>query len=134
MTHFAAFRIATFFLAESPSKALREKLGFREDARGANLWLVLPNDAGVFRAESAKPWPGNLQDGGRFAPAPASPLPTAGSTAWVSRSIISSKSNSSGYSERVECLLSWYDPVFSHRPSFSPFSKPDPIPWTTLPS
>lgn len=48
MTHFAAFRIATFFLAESPSKELREKLGFREDARGANLWLVLPNDAGVF--------------------------------------------------------------------------------------
>lgn len=48
MTHFAAFRIATFFLAESPSKELREKLGFREDARGANLWLVLPNDPGVF--------------------------------------------------------------------------------------
>lgn len=48
MTHFAAFRIATFFLSESPSKELREKLGFREDARGANLWLVLPNDAGVF--------------------------------------------------------------------------------------
>lgn len=48
MTHFAAFRIATFFLAKSPSKELREKLGFREDARGANLWLVLPNDAGIF--------------------------------------------------------------------------------------
>ena len=48
ITHFAAFRIATFFLAEYPSKELREKLGFREDARGANLWLMLPNDAGVF--------------------------------------------------------------------------------------
>jgi len=48
MTHFAAFRIATFFLAESPSSELRETLGFREDARGANLWFVLPNDAGVF--------------------------------------------------------------------------------------
>lgn len=48
MTHFAAFRIATFFLAESPPKELREKLNFREDARGANLWLVLPNDVGVF--------------------------------------------------------------------------------------
>jgi hypothetical protein len=48
MTQFAAFRIATFFLAESPSKELRDKLGFREDGRGANLWLVLPNDAGVF--------------------------------------------------------------------------------------
>ncbi len=54
MTHFAAFRIATFFLAESPSKELREKLGFREDARGANLWLVLPNDAGVFHGAETR--------------------------------------------------------------------------------
>ena len=54
MTHFAAFRIATYFLAESPSKELREKLGFREDARGANLWLVLPNDAGVFHGAETR--------------------------------------------------------------------------------
>lgn len=54
MTHFAAFRIATFFLAECPSKELREKLGFREDARGANLWLVLPNDAGVFHGAETR--------------------------------------------------------------------------------
>jgi hypothetical protein len=54
MTHFAAFRIATFFLAESPSKELLEKLGFREDARGANLWLVVPNDAGVFHGAETR--------------------------------------------------------------------------------
>ncbi len=54
MTHFAAFRIASFFLAESPSKQLREKLGFREDARGANLWLLIPNDAGVFHGAAAR--------------------------------------------------------------------------------
>ncbi|MCZ2135319.1 MAG: MarR family transcriptional regulator [Burkholderiales bacterium] len=54
MTHFAAFRIATFFLAESPSKDLREKLGFREDVRGANLWLVLPNDVGVFHGAETR--------------------------------------------------------------------------------
>ncbi len=54
MTHFVAFRIATFFLAESPSKELREKLGFREDARGANLWLVIPNDAGVFQGAEVR--------------------------------------------------------------------------------
>ena len=54
MTHCAAFRIASFFLAESPSKELREKLGFREDARGANLWLVIPNDAGVFHGAEAR--------------------------------------------------------------------------------
>jgi hypothetical protein len=54
MTRFVAFRIATFFLAESPSKEVREKLGFREDARGANLWLVLPNDAGVFHGAETR--------------------------------------------------------------------------------
>lgn len=54
MTHFAAFRVATFFLSESPAKELREKLGFREDARGANLWLVIPNDAGVFHGAAAR--------------------------------------------------------------------------------
>ena len=48
LTHFAAFRIATFFVTSEPSATLKEKLSFREDARGANLWLVVPNDAGVF--------------------------------------------------------------------------------------
>jgi hypothetical protein len=49
LTHFAAFRIATFFVEESPPLELREQLGFREELRGANLWLVIPNDAGVFQ-------------------------------------------------------------------------------------
>lgn len=48
MTHFAAFRTATFFLADEPSPDLKGKLGFRDEPRGANLWLVVPNDAGVF--------------------------------------------------------------------------------------
>lgn len=48
MTRFASFRIATFFLADAPSEAIKERLGFREEPRGANLWLVVPNDAGVF--------------------------------------------------------------------------------------
>lgn len=48
LTHFAAFRIATFYLDAEPDPALEAKLGFREDARGANLWLAVPNDAGVF--------------------------------------------------------------------------------------
>jgi hypothetical protein len=46
MTHFAAFRVATFFVTEAPSAELKAKLGFREEARGANPWLVVPNDAG----------------------------------------------------------------------------------------
>jgi hypothetical protein len=47
-THFAGHRLATFFVGSMPSPELRSSLGFREDARGANLWLVVPNDAGVF--------------------------------------------------------------------------------------
>lgn len=49
LTHFAAFRIATFFVHTEPRSALKAKLGFRENARGANLWFVVPNDAGVFQ-------------------------------------------------------------------------------------
>ena len=49
LTHFATFRIATFYVDVEPDSALRDELGFREDARGANLWLVVPNDAGVFQ-------------------------------------------------------------------------------------
>ncbi len=40
---------ATFFLDDVPSEELRERLGFREEPRGANLWLVIPNDLGVFQ-------------------------------------------------------------------------------------
>jgi hypothetical protein len=48
LTRFAAFRIATVYLPTDPSRTLLERLGFLEDARGANLWLVVPNDVGVF--------------------------------------------------------------------------------------
>jgi hypothetical protein len=54
MTRFAAFRIATFFLTEPPSPELSAKLGFREDVRGANLWLVIPNDEGVFQGSEVR--------------------------------------------------------------------------------
>lgn len=48
MTHFATFRVATFYLASELDPELEERLGFRADPRGANLWLVVPNDAGIF--------------------------------------------------------------------------------------
>ena len=47
-TQFAAFRLVTFFVAERPSKALFDAMKFREEPKGANVWLVVPNDAGVF--------------------------------------------------------------------------------------
>jgi hypothetical protein len=54
LTHFASFRIASFFLPDPLSSELREQLGFRDEARGANLWLVLPNDGGVFQGAEAR--------------------------------------------------------------------------------
>jgi hypothetical protein len=47
-TQFAAFRLVTFFVAERPSKALLDTMKFREEPKGANVWLVVPNDKGVF--------------------------------------------------------------------------------------
>jgi hypothetical protein len=53
-THFAMFRLATFYLADPPGKKLFNLLHFREDDRGANTWLVVPNDKGVFHGSSAR--------------------------------------------------------------------------------
>ena len=47
-TRYAGFRLATVYLSAPPSAGLKDELGFREEARGANTWLVAPNDEGVF--------------------------------------------------------------------------------------
>ena len=47
-TRHAAFRLSTVYLSEFPSAGLKEALGFREEPRGANTWLAVPNDEGVF--------------------------------------------------------------------------------------
>lgn len=47
-THFAAFRLATVYLSAMPSRALLKQIEFSEEPKGANLWLVLPDDEGVF--------------------------------------------------------------------------------------
>ncbi len=46
--HFAMFRLATLYLREWPSPAQLEQLHFKEEPKGANVWLVLPADDGVF--------------------------------------------------------------------------------------
>jgi hypothetical protein len=51
-THFTKFRTVTLFLGDSPGKNLFDRLHFREDDRGANTWLVVPNDKGVFHGSS----------------------------------------------------------------------------------
>ncbi len=45
---FANFRLVTIYLQHLPNKELIGLLNFREDERGANTWLVIPKDEGVF--------------------------------------------------------------------------------------
>lgn len=47
-TRHAGFRLSTVYLDRPPSAEVREELGFREEPRGANTWLVVPNDDAVF--------------------------------------------------------------------------------------
>ncbi|MCK4415302.1 MAG: MarR family transcriptional regulator [Candidatus Eisenbacteria sp.] len=47
LTRFAGFRLVTMYVLERPAPELLERLGFREDERGANVWLVVPKDEGV---------------------------------------------------------------------------------------
>ncbi len=51
-THFDKFRLVTLYLDEPPGEYLFDRLDFRKDDRGANTWLVVPNDKGVFHGSS----------------------------------------------------------------------------------
>ncbi len=54
LTHFAGYRTATCYVGEIPDQDLLDALGFHQDEQGANLWLVLPKDAGVFHGLQVK--------------------------------------------------------------------------------
>lgn len=54
LNRFVAFRMVTIYLASSPEEPLLEQLSFREVEPGANTWLVVPNDEGVFQGASDK--------------------------------------------------------------------------------
>jgi hypothetical protein len=47
-TRFAAFRLATVYLSSMPSRLMLREMEFSDEPKGANLWLVLPDDEGVF--------------------------------------------------------------------------------------
>lgn len=47
-TRYAGFRLSTVYVSTLPAAGLKEELGFREEDRGPNTWLVVPNDEGVF--------------------------------------------------------------------------------------
>lgn len=46
---FARYRISTVYLSSPPSPQFLDTLAFEEGSRGANLWLVTPDDEGVFQ-------------------------------------------------------------------------------------
>ncbi len=52
LTRFAGFRIVTIYVAELPSSDVVDRLGFREEGPGSNVWLVAPADEGVFHGAS----------------------------------------------------------------------------------
>lgn len=54
LDRFAAFRIATVYLADEPNPGLLDAITFREEERGANVWLVMPNDEGVLQGAVAR--------------------------------------------------------------------------------
>ena len=54
LNQFAGFRLVVFYVAQMPSAAAQEAMGFREESRGENVWLVVPNDAGVFHGSAER--------------------------------------------------------------------------------
>lgn len=44
----ASFRLITVYVSRFPERGILNQLGYRDVDAGANVWLVEPNDAGVF--------------------------------------------------------------------------------------
>ena len=52
LNRLSAFRTVTVYLGQELSSEIAADLSFREDDRGANVWLVAPKDEGVFHGAS----------------------------------------------------------------------------------
>jgi hypothetical protein len=48
LSKFATFRTSSVYLREAPSPELLKELNFVKGEKGSNVWLVVPNDEGVF--------------------------------------------------------------------------------------
>lgn len=53
-TQFAGFRLVVFYVGQDPGTELRKRISFHEEERGENVWLVVPNDEGVFHGVSER--------------------------------------------------------------------------------
>jgi Transcriptional regulator, AbiEi antitoxin, Type IV TA system len=54
LNQFTGFRLVVFYVMQIPSAAARQALGFHEEQRGENVWLVVPNDEGVFHGAAER--------------------------------------------------------------------------------
>jgi hypothetical protein len=54
LNQFAGFRLVVMYVARIPSAQAQQGMGFREEARGENVWLVVPNDEGVFHGAAER--------------------------------------------------------------------------------
>ena len=53
-SQFASFRLTTFYVREMPSEKLLDDLKLVDQSSGANVWLVVPDDEGVFQGASIR--------------------------------------------------------------------------------
>lgn len=53
-TSFAAFRLATVYVSSMPTRSLLKEMEFSDEPKGANLWLILPDDEGVFHGSQVQ--------------------------------------------------------------------------------
>ena len=54
LDQFSGFRLVVFYVAQLPSVEAEQAMGFREESRGENVWLVVPNDEGVFHGAAER--------------------------------------------------------------------------------
>lgn len=52
LSGFANYRTSSIYLTEEPSEELLKKAKFTKQEKGSNVWLVVPNDEGVFDGAS----------------------------------------------------------------------------------
>jgi hypothetical protein len=51
---FAGFRLVVLYVKQLPALEAQQAMGFREESRGENVWLVVPNDQGVFHGAAER--------------------------------------------------------------------------------
>ena len=54
LTQFASFRTVTMYVEHAPSPESLREIGFSEQAKGGNVWLVVPNDESVFEGAAVR--------------------------------------------------------------------------------